>query len=127
MDELVEGMKGSLDDRVFVGVSRGVWDCVGRAIADDLCSLEDGDAAQVLYRRMMGHKSQRLLSWVMLCWILHHSLFCCAHLQRSTNNIGCKHLFPASQQRLTSHGFVAHTRCPVSPSLTGKPGARRGH
>ena len=53
MDELVGGMKDSLDGRVFVGVSRGVWDCVGRAILDGLCSLEDGDAAQVLPRRQM--------------------------------------------------------------------------
>ncbi len=44
----MKGMANSLDKRVFVGVSRGVWDCIGRAIADSLCSLEDGDAAQVL-------------------------------------------------------------------------------
>ena len=48
LDELVKGMANCLDKRVFVGMSRGVWDCVGRAVADSLCSLEDGDAAQVL-------------------------------------------------------------------------------
>lgn len=51
LEELVKGMANTLDNRVFVGMSRGVWDCVGRAIADSLCSLEDGDAAQVLLSR----------------------------------------------------------------------------
>ena len=51
LDELVKGMANSLDERVFVGVSRGVWDCVGQAISDSLSSLEDGGAAQVLLSR----------------------------------------------------------------------------
>ena len=47
LDELVKGLRDGLDDRVFIGMSRGVWDGVARAILDGLGSIEDGDAGQV--------------------------------------------------------------------------------
>ena len=63
MEELVQGMKDSLDERVFVGLSRGVWDCVGRAVSDGLCSLEDSEVAKVLPRRLMRQRLQYVVLW----------------------------------------------------------------
>ena len=53
----MKGLKDALDDRVFIGMSRGIWDGMARAILDGLCSIEHGDADQVPHRPLLLNSS----------------------------------------------------------------------
>ena len=118
-------MATGLDKRVFVGVSRGVWDCIGRAISDSLCSLEDGDAAEVLPSRQprLGYRAAHL----------HTSAHPCdaCTFKRSLKPLETHAAFVRISKLWCIQGTTCHqavcVRSPAYPFLTGKAAARRGH
>ncbi len=69
VDELIKGLKDALDGRVFVGMSRGVWDGIAQAVLDGLCSIEDGDAYQVTNQPLNSALHNLLASRAQPRWV----------------------------------------------------------